>query len=163
MNNSGKKFFAGKSNLTSMLALALLVFVGLACSGGEKAELPKDDEIQSLLKKTASDFATAVEKEDFSDFMKTTSNDFQKQFDNQKMKTGFASFIEKKEQVVPILQQASAANAQFSPAPALKDENGFTILETKGKYALDPYPVEFENSYVRENGAWRLIRVKYKM
>ena len=163
MNTLNKKFFKNNSKLTSLLALALLVVAGLACGGGEKAELPNDTEIQSLLKKTASDFAAAVEKEDFSDFMKTTSGDFQKQFDNQKMKTGFASFIEKKDQVVPILQQASTANAQFSPAPSLKDENGFTVLETKGKYALEPYPVEFENSYVRENGAWKLIRVKYKM
>ena len=154
------------TKITALIAIAVLVFTGLACNfnlGGEKAELPSDAEMQSLVQKTTADFADAVEKGDFAEFLKTTSKDFQEQFPNDKMKTSFAVFTDKKDEVVPVLREAAKNKPKFSPAPSLREENGTSVVDTKGTLETDSSPVKFDCSYERESGSWKLISVKYEL
>lgn len=152
------------SKITALFAIMILVTLCLACNfklGGEKAELPSDAEMQSLIQKTTADFADAVEKEDFADFLQTTSKDFQDQFSNETMKKSFAVFIDKKDDVIPLLREAAKNKAVFSSAPSLRVENGIDVLDSAGTISTDSDPVKFECSYERESDSWKLIKVKY--
>lgn len=148
------------------MVIAVLGLTGLACSfnlGGEKAELPSDAEMQSLVQKTTADFANAVEKGDFAEFLKTSSEDFQSQFTNDKMKKSFAVFTDKKDAVVPVLREAAKSKPKFSPAPSLREENGTSVVDIKGTLETSSSPVKFECSYARESGSWKLISVNYEL
>lgn len=166
MKNKIASFINKNSNLTALAAIFILTFIGLACNGSfevGKPAMPTDAEVQALIKQTTSDFADAVQKEDFSNFLKTTSKDFQSQYSDQQLKDAFAVFIDKKDEVVPLLKKAASTNANFSPQPSMREENSISVLDTSGSFPTDPAPVDFDISYERENGQWKLLKIKYKM
>jgi hypothetical protein len=144
-----------------------LAFILSACdfkfSVGNTASMPSDVELQSLIRATTSDFADAVENEDFTTFYSNVSSDLQKQSSADKFKTAFATFIEKKEAVVPLLKQASGTTATFSPAPVLRTENGTPVVDMNGSFPTDP-SIKFQLSYEHEtSGEWKLLKLNYKL
>jgi hypothetical protein len=132
-------------------------------SVGNTASMPSDAELQSLVKATTSDFADAVEKEDFTTFHSNVSSDLQKQVSAEKFKTAFATFVEKKQALVPLLKQASKTTAAFSPAPVLRTENGTPVIDIVGSFPTEP-AVSFEFTYEHEtSGKWKLLKLNYKI
>ena len=129
---------------------------------GNTASMPPDAELQSLVKKTTSDFADAIEKRDFTTFHSTVSSDLQKEVSADKFKTAFAAFIEKKEFLVPLLKQASKTAASFSPAPVLRTENGTPVVDMNGTFPTEP-AISFQLTYEHEtSGQWKLLKLNYK-
>src|SRR5947209_6734200 len=148
------------TKLTGLFAVSLLAVNLSGCdfnfSVGNTASMPPDGELQSLVKTTTSDFADAVEKEDFTTFYSKVSSDLQKQSSADKFKTAFATFIEKKEAVVPLLKQASETTATFSPAPVLRTENGTPVIDLVGSFPTES-AVGFEFTYEHESsGQWKV-------
>lgn len=153
------------TKITALFAIWGLVFSMAGCdfSIGNTAKMPSDAELQSLIKTTTSDFADAVDKGDFTSFHKTISSDLQKQVSADKFKTAFATFIEKKEAIAPLLKEASKTNAKFSPAPVLRTENGTPVVDVAGSFPTEP-AVTFKCSYEHErSGSWKLLVVNYKL
>ncbi len=154
------------AKITFLCALLILSIVGLACNfnlGGEKAELPSDSELQSLVKQTTSDFANALEKEDFTDFLKSSSTELQAGYTPEKMKEGFKVFVDKKNLVLPILKDSAKEVPQFSPKPALREEKGFTLLNANGEFPTTPNAVKFKYEYVRRDGKWQLLKIEINL
>jgi hypothetical protein len=144
-----------------------LAFILSACdfkfSVGNTASMPPDAELQSLVKKTTSDFADAVKQGDFTTFHSTVSSDFQKEVSADKLKTAFAAFIEKKDLIVPLLKEASTTAASFSPAPVLRTENGIPVVDMNGSFPTAP-SIKFQLSYEHEtSGEWKLLKLNYKL
>lgn len=153
-----------KSGATPVLALMILIFAGLACNlGGEKAELPSDAELQTLVKETTAAFANGVESEDFSKFRENTASEFRSAYTSESMKQNFSDFIEKKELVLPILKDAANEKAEFSPAPALREEKGYTLLNANGQFPTSPNAVKFKYEYVRRDGKWQLLKLEINL
>jgi hypothetical protein len=126
-------------------------------------DVPSDSELQTLVKQTTSDFADAVENEDFSDFVPKTSNAFQKEFSASKMKEVFAAFITQKAATVPGLRKASDSTAQFSPKPKVESRRGKKVLVANGKSSASPNTVNFEYEYVLEDGDWKLEKIQIRI
>jgi hypothetical protein len=156
------QFNFGKNNkISAVLAMLIVSLIVLACSGGAEkpAAPPSESEAQALVKKTLSDFADMIDKGDFNAFKANTSKEFQSQFSDEKMKTSFQSFIDQKEIVVPILRDAAKKNAVFSPAPAVREEQGYSVLNTTGTIDSEPQPLKVNNDYVYQDGKWKLLKV----
>jgi len=150
----------GKSNkISAVLALLIVALVALGCNS--KPEMPKDSEIQSLVKATTSDFTGAIDKGDFKDLRDKASKDFQTQFSEDTMKSTFKPFMDQKDVVLPILQSASGKTPEFSPAPAMREENGNYILTTLGSFDTTPGKTTFTYEYVWRDSAWKLLTLKY--
>ncbi len=129
---------------------------------GNTASMPPDAELQSLVKKTTSDFADAIEKRDFTTFHSAVSSDLQKEVSADKFNTAFAAFIEKKEILVPLLKQASKMAASFSPAPVLRTENGTPVVDMNGTFPTEP-AISFQLTYEHEtSGQWKVLKLNYK-
>ena len=190
MKNIIQKIEKNDTKLTALFAVAILMFIGLAChfnvgtesnttsekntvseksdtvkkdTDDDKADVPSDSELQSLVKASTSDFADAVEEEDFSDFLKTTSGDFQAQYTGEQLKDAFSTFIQKKNVIVPLLKKTSNTKANFSSQPRIRMENNIPVLDTSGTFQTEPYPVNFDISYELEGSDWKLLKIKYKM
>jgi hypothetical protein len=160
MKKSISEFIYGRNNKASMLLAMLIVsLIVLGCSGS-KPEMPPETESQTLVKNSMSDFADAIEKEDFTAFREKVSKELNSQFSNDQMKTTFKSFIDKKDDVVPILREASKMNATFSPAPTIREEKGYYILVTGGTFATTPVATRFTNEYIWQDGKWKLLKIQ---
>lgn len=155
------------TNFAALLGVGILAVSLASCdvkfSAGNTASMPPDAELQSLVKTTTSDFADAVEKGDFTAFQTTVSSDLQKEVSAEKFNSSFASFIEKKDVIAPLLKEASKTTATFSPAPVLRTENGTPVIDANGSFPSSP-PVKFQCSYEHEtDGKWKLLKVNYKI
>lgn len=124
-------------------------------------EMPSDSEIDSLVKQTTADFADAIEAEDFSSFMANTSDAFQSEFSAEQMKKVFATFMDKKEVVVPILRDAG--EPKFSPQPNIQTKQGRKVLVADGTMPSGRYTVNFEYQYAQDGGEWKLQKIQVKM
>ncbi len=155
-----KSVFSNGRTISAGAALFLVLTAVLACGfGNTKPEMPGDSTVQSLVKDTMSDFADAVDKGDFKTFQGKTSKEFQTQFTEDQLTTTFQSFTDQKALIVPILHDAAKQTAQFSTAPAIGDENGNYVLNTEGTFPSKPQTVKFTNSYVYQDGNWKLLKV----
>lgn len=124
-------------------------------------EIPSDAEIKSLVKETTRDFADAIEAEDFSSFMATTSSAFQSEFSADQMEKVFTTFIDKKDVVVPILRDAG--EPKFSPQPNIQTKLGKKVLITDGTMPSGRYTVNFEYEFAQDGGDWKLQKIQVKM
>lgn len=156
-----KKIFGFTNKYAAISALLILFLVILGC--GSKPEMPAEADIQSLVKTTTSDFADAIDKQDFGAFRDKGSKELSSQFSSDQMKTTFKSFIDNKDEVVPILRDASKMNAKFSPAPAIREEKGNYILVTDGTFETTPVPTKFTNEYVWQDGKWKLLKINVQL
>ena len=155
----------GKNNntISAILAMLIISLVVLGCSSPEKpAAAPTESESQTLVKNTMSDFADAVDKNDFKAFKANTAKEFQTQYSDEQMKTTFKSFTDQKEAIVPILRSAAKTNPKFSTAPTIREEQGYSILVTNGSFEADPQSLKFTNEYVYQDKAWKLLKIDIK-
>jgi hypothetical protein len=121
-----------------------------------KAEVPSDDEMQDIVKKTLLDFNDALQKEDFNDFHKTISKEWQKQITPERFKESFQDFIKGETDLSPI----GSMDAKFTSPSAITKSSGVKTLETKGEYPTTPRKTEFELKYIAEGKEWKLIGLK---
>lgn len=128
-----------------------------------RGDAPPDSEVESLVKETMTDFADAIEKEDFSDFRTTTSKDFQVSYTAAQLKASFQTFVDKKDQVLPSLNAVDESSVSFTDGPRIRTEKGYKILVANGIFSTRPYPVQFETEYELEKGAWKILKIKVKM
>ncbi len=146
------------SNKTSaILALLIVSLIVLGCGG--KPEMPSESASQSLVKTSLSDLADAVDKNDFKAFREKASADFQSSLTEDKVKEGFKTLVQNKEENVPVLRDAAGKNPTFSPAPTIREEKGNYILVTNGESVASNGKVKFENEYVWRDGAWKLLKI----
>jgi hypothetical protein len=129
----------------------------------KQASVPTNAVIQSLLKASLADFTDGIKKEDFTALHANASKDFQATFTVPQLATTFQVFIDKRDSVLPSLNNVSRRTAKFAPAPFIRTEKGYKILVLSGEFPSQPYPVKFENEYEWENGAWKLLIIKVKM
>lgn len=118
-----------------------------------KNEVPSEDEMQEIVKKTLLDFNDALQKEDFTDFHGTISKVWQKQITPEKMKTNFQSFIDGDAD----LSSIRSMNAKFTTPTEITKSTGVKTLEAKGEYATSPNNSTFELKYIAEKKEWKLI------
>jgi|SRR5215213_8636591 len=121
-----------------------------------KAQVPSDDEMQDIVKKTLLDFNDALQKEDFNDFHKTISKVWQGQITPEKFKESFQDFINGDTDLSPI----GSMDAKFTSPTAITKSSGVKTLETKGEYPTTPRKTEFELKYIAEGKEWKLIGLK---
>lgn len=150
--------FKVSNKLSAVLVLMIVVLVALACSGS-KPEMPNDAAVQSLVKGTMSDFTDGVDKGDFSALRNNASQDFQSQFAEDKLKTTFKDFSDKKALIVPILRTTSGMTPKFSAPPSIREENGNYVLVANGTFDTTPAGTRFANEYVWRDNAWKLLKV----
>lgn len=144
--------------VTLLLALGIIFTAAFACeSGGDK--VPPDADLQSMVKETTSDFANAIDTEDFSRLYSKASSDFQSTYTVDQAKTAFQSFIDKKDLILPSLKSASSSTPSFSPVPSIRTEKGLNVLMLKGELPSKPYAVKFEYEYVWRDSAWKLLKL----
>ena len=148
-----------KNNASAILAMLALFLVALGCSAEKPSAPPTESEAQALVKSTMSDFADAIDKGDFAAFKANASKEFQSQFTDDQIKTSFQSFITNKAVILPILRDAAKKNATFSPAPTVREEKGYSLLNTKGTIDSEPQAVKVDNDYVYQDGKWKLLKV----
>ena len=121
-----------------------------------KGEVPSDDEMQDMVKRTLLDFNDALQKEDFTDFHKSVSKVWQKQITPDKFKESFKTFIDGDTDLSPI----KSMTANFTSKPEITRSTGTRTLEAKGDYPTSPKNTEFELKYIPEGKEWKLIGIQ---
>lgn len=156
--------FGNNNKMSAVLAMLILSLIVLACNSAEKpAAPPTDAESQALVKNTTSEFADAIDKEDFKAFKANTSKEFQAQFSDDQLKTTFKSFTDQKADVVPILREAAKMTPKFTTPPAVREEKGYSILVANGSFDTDPVATKFTNEYVYQDGKWKLLKINVNL
>lgn len=158
-----KKLNFGKSALSAILAMLTLMIIGMGCGAEKPSAPPTEAEAQTLVKNTMSEFADAVNKGDFAAFKANTAKEFQSQYTDEQMKTAFKSFIDQKEDAVPLLRDAAKQNAKFTTPPTVGDEQGYSVLPLEGTFDTDPAPLKFKNKYVYQDGKWKLLVIDVRL
>lgn len=154
------EFMFGKNKKVSAIVLMLAFgLIAIGCGGEKPSAPPTEAESQTLVKGTLSDFADAVDKNDFAAFKANASKELQTQYTDDQMKTNFKAFTDNKAVVVPILRDAAKKDVKFSPAPAVGDQNGYSVLTTNGTIDADNQTVKINNEYVYQGGKWKLLKV----
>jgi hypothetical protein len=121
-----------------------------------KAQIPSDDEMQDIVKKTMLDFNDAIKKADFADFHTTISKVWQKQITASDLQTNFQAFIDGKADMSDI----RSMTAKFNSAPEITRSSGTKTLEANGEYPTTPNASTFELKYIPEGKEWKLIGLK---
>ena len=125
--------------------------------------MPSESALQAMVKETTSDFADAIENDDFSEIYAKSSQDFQSTYTQDQMRNVFKTFIDKRAQVLPSLRKAATTNAVFSPPPSIRTEKGLSILVLEGSFPSKPFAVKFEYEYVYRDGEWKMLKLVVKM
>jgi len=120
-----------------------------------KNEIPGNDEMQDIIKKTLLDFNDALQQEDFTDFHKSISKYWQKQTTPDKMKGNFQGFIDGDADLSPI----RSMTAEFTRGPETTRSLGMKTLEVDGKYDTGSIPTTFELKYIAEGKDWKLAGI----
>ena len=172
--------FGGSVRVSGAIALSIVLLVALGCTCGKSfdfntsesnssksdspfpsksssGDIPSKPEIQSMLKETAADFANAIDTEDFSTFYNKASKDFQGTFTVDQVKDGFKSYIDKKKLILPSIQKMQTTDAELSPDPYLRTEQGQSILVLNGNFPTKPHNIKFDAEYIFRDGAWKLL------
>src|SRR5215204_3966768 len=121
-----------------------------------KAQVPAEDEMQDIVKKTLLDFNDALQKEDFTDFHKTISKVWQKQITPDKFKESFKDFIDGEAD----LSSIRSMKAKFNGPAEITKSTGVKTLESRGEYPTSDKNTEFELKYLAEGKEWKLIGLK---
>lgn len=155
-------FINNQRNLNLVFVAVILLAVGLGCSE-TKPEMPSTDAQNSLVKATLKEFAKGVKDENFSSLNGSASKEFQAQVGADKIKTAFASMIEKKELVLPILESADSMTPQYTGTPAIQDEAGGYSLTLPGSFATAPVKTDFNFKYIWQDSKWKLLTIEVRM
>lgn len=125
--------------------------------------VPSDSTLQSMVKETTSDFAQAIDTNDFSEIYEKASSDFKSTYTEDQMNDAFKEFVQKKRLLLPSLNKTDGTSAEFSPAPSIRQEKGLDILVLTGKFPTKPLNVKFEYEYVKRSGEWKLLKLVVNM
>lgn len=120
-----------------------------------KNEIPSNDEMQDIVKKTLLDFNDGLQKEDFTDFYDTISKTWQKQTSPTKLKSSFQGFIDGDADLSPI----KPMTAKFTTGPETVRELGMKMLKVNGEYPTSPITTTFELKYIVEKNEWKLAGI----
>ena len=121
-----------------------------------KAEIPSDDELQEIVKKTLLDFNSALQKADFEDFHSTVAKKWQDQISAAKFKESFQGFIDKKVDIGNIRN----STASFDEKAKIDRSRGLKELTVNGKYDTSPLPCKFKLKYIPEGKDWKLYGIE---
>ncbi len=121
-----------------------------------KNEVPGDDEMQAVVKKTLLDFNDSLQNEDFTDFHASISKFWQKQTSPEKLKSSFQRFIDKNADLSPIRPMT----AKFTKGPETTRSLGMKTLEVNGEYPTSPITTTFELKYIAEGKEWKLAGIQ---
>ena len=120
-----------------------------------KGEIPRDDELQDMVKTTLLDFNDAVTSADFTTFYGNISKLWQRQTSPAKLEDTFKVFIDGKNNFSAIRSK----DAEFSSNPKVDDSKGFKELVLEGKYDTSPLPTKFTLKYTPESKNWKLTGI----
>ena len=129
--------------------------VVLTPKGATGAEPGKAEQIV-LVKKSMHDFGVSLKARSMEHFRNNISNLWQQQFTTQKLDEAYGKIIQAEldlsvlDTLEPILDQ----EAQI-------DQNGVLIL--KGHYATQPTRVKFQQKFIKEGGAWKLLGFQFSL
>jgi hypothetical protein len=126
-------------------------------------EVPPLSTSEAMVHDLTSDFARAIDSNDFSDIYSEASTDFQNTYTEEEMQKVFKAFVDKKRQVVPILNKSGSMTPDFTPAPYIRTEKGLSILVLNGKFATKPVPMNFEYEFVNRGGEWKMLKLIVKL
>lgn len=121
-----------------------------------KTQIPTEDELQDMSKKTLLDFNDALQKEDFTDFHRSVSKVWQKQITPEKFKESFQGFIDGNADMSGIRDK----QATFTSPAEITKSTGVKTLEVKGEYDTFPNDTTFELKYIPEGKEWKLIGIR---
>lgn len=121
-----------------------------------KNQVPSEDEMQEVVKKTLLDFNSSLQKEDFTDFHASISKFWQKQTSPEKLKNSFQGFIDGDADLSPIRPMT----AEFTKGPETTRSLGMKTLEVDGKYPTSPITTTFELKYIAEGKEWKLAGIQ---
>ncbi len=127
----------------------------------EKAEIPSEEKLQTLVKTTFLDFGDAIQSGDFSDFHKKAAPVWRDETSPEEMLEAFQVFVDKKEDY-NFKRAITPLEATFSPDPTLEKVKGLDALVVKGDYPTKPLQTNFELKYVMADGTWKLIGINIK-
>ena len=181
----------GKSNLVSgLIATFVVAAIALGCTCGKgldlgnisqsdnssasnsssddstssaNGEVPSTSTCESMVRDLTSDFARAIDSNDFSSIYENASTDFQNTYTEDQMKDIFKTFVNKKRQVVPILEKTDSMTPVFTPSPYIRTEKGLSILVLNGKFTTKPVPMNFEYEFVQRSGEWKMLKLIVKL
>lgn len=185
--------YGRNSKMSGLIALAFVAAVALGCTCGKNFDLanvgkdngpsnssnpssdspfgdkdsngsiPSQSTLQAMVKETTADFAQAINAGDFSEIYSKASTDFQNTYTQDQMKNVFKTFIDNKSRVLPSLSKAASTEPEFTTPPAIRTEQGLSILVVNGRFPTKPIPVKFEYEYVLRDGVWKMLKLVVKM
>jgi hypothetical protein len=115
-------------------------------------DVPSEEELQELARKSVLDFNEAIQTDDFSDFHSTLSKPFQKDASPEKLAGVFHEFVEAKVN----FSEIEELKAKFASAPAISTAGKYEMLQLKGQYPTSPRKTNFDLKYIYEDGEWKL-------
>lgn len=121
-----------------------------------KYEIPSEDELQEIVKKTMLDFNQALQDEDFGDFHRSISKFWAKQTSPEKMKSSFQNLIDGGADMSSIKDMT----ATFKRAGEIEREGSLRKLMAEGEYATSGVKTEFELQYIPEGKDWKLFGIR---
>ncbi len=160
----GPTFKIDRAPTSDEMTLDGVVFTkggGGSQTSNEKAEIPSDERLQTLVKTTFLDFGDAVQSGDFLDFHKKAAPVWRDESSPQEMLEAFEVFVDQKEDY-DFKRAVTPLDATFSPAPSLEKFKGADALLVKGYYPTKPLRANFELKYVMDDGIWKLIGINIK-
>jgi hypothetical protein len=127
-------------------------------SDPSKNQVPGDDEMQEIVKKTLLDFNDSLQSEDFTSFYNSISKYWQKQTSPEKLKASFQRFIDKNADLSPI----RSMTAKFTRGPEITKSLGMKTLEVEGEYPTTPITSTFDLKYIVEGKEWKLVGINVR-
>ncbi|MES9817612.1 MAG: hypothetical protein ABW155_13230 [Candidatus Thiodiazotropha sp.] len=116
----------------------------------ETHSMPSESEQIELIKRSAREFAVAVNKKSCADFYSMFSSTFRQQFSIEKLDEAYKSFYDLGVDLL-VLQQYSPV---FDKKPSI-DENG--VLQITGYFPTEPNKFYFDQKYIYEGLGWKLL------
>ena len=110
--------------------------------------LPDATTQTAMVKQAMSDFLASVKVKDMTHFHSTLSQLWQDQYTVEKLNEAYKPITDNK-------ADWSVLNSVTPSVSANKDNDG--VLTLTGTYPTKPSRVDYEQSYIYENGAWKLI------
>lgn len=177
-------FFGKNAKFSGLIAMAIIGSIVLGCNCNKNFDLanlsnqsnststpsntktdtssdsvPSDSVVEGLVKETISEFAGAIDSEDFSELHAKASTDFQSSYTVNEMKTAFKSYTDKKKIVLPILEKVEGMSAETKTPASIRTEKGLKILVAQGEFKTKPYKTRYDFEYVMRGGEWKLLKL----
>jgi hypothetical protein len=120
------------------------------------AKVPDQAKLISLVHEANTQFTSAVEAKSFKAFHAFISDRWRKQITEEKLAKAFEAFIKRDARFGNFVKLTPVLNG-----PAKIDDKG--ILRVTGSYDTKPMRIEFRQSYIQENDAWKLFGFGFDM